>query len=319
MKRYSRQQIQQDMNHSKAVRLLEAGFIAFSRGQVQVPPVQAFNFEQANGDCCVKSAYVTGEDCFTVKISTGFYDNPAKGLASNDGLMLVLSALTGQPLALLQDEGWLTALRTALTGRIVASRLAPAHVTTIGILGTGMQARMQLQHLLPVIACRKVVVWGRRQSQLELFRAFAEHLGCRVETTLDAQDVARKANLIVSTTPSREPLLRSEWIRPGTHITAVGADAPGKQELDPVLLARAERLFVDSIEQCCRYGETSHALAANLIDRSKLQELGRLLAGEVPGRSDDGQITVADLTGVAVQDAQIARCTLECCQPANLA
>ncbi|MBA1205140.1 ornithine cyclodeaminase family protein [Pseudomonas capeferrum] len=316
MKHYSRQQIEQTMNLAKATRLLEAGFIAFARGQVQVPPVQGFAFEQANGDCCVKSAYVTGEDCFTVKVSTGFYDNPGKGLASNDGLMLVLSALTGQPLALLQDEGWLTALRTALTGRIVASRLAPTQVQTIGILGTGMQARMQLEHLLPVTACRRVVVWGRRQSQLDLYRVFAEHLGCHVETTLDAEVVARKANLIVSTTPSRHPLLQSEWIRPGTHITAIGADAPGKQELDAALLARADRLFVDSIEQCSRYGETAHALAGDLVDRRKLLELGRLLAGEAQGRSDDRQITVADLTGVAVQDAQIARCALECCQSA---
>ncbi|MHC6225287.1 ornithine cyclodeaminase family protein [Pseudomonas sp. X10] len=310
MKRYNREQIERAVDVEQAVQLLEAGFIAFSRGQVQVPPVQAFDFAQANGDCCIKSAYVSGDDCFTVKISTGFYSNPDKGLPSNDGLVLVLSAQTGQPLALLEDQGWLTCLRTALAGRIVASRLAPAQVQAIGILGTGMQARMQLEHLLPVTACRQVVVWGRRPAELDRYRAFAERLGYRVETTLDAEEVAHRANLIVSTTPSRQPLLRSEWIRPGTHITAVGADAPGKQELDATLLARADRVVVDAIDQCSRYGESAHALAAGLIEKDRLLELGRLLAGEVEGRRDDRQITIADLTGVAVQDAQIARCVL---------
>ncbi|MGH8380096.1 ornithine cyclodeaminase family protein [Pseudomonas sp.] len=314
MKLYSRQHLENSMDYAKAVQMLETGFIAFSQGQVQVPGVQNFNFAQANGDCCVKSAYISGEDCFTVKVSTGFYDNPGKGLDSNNGLMLVLSALTGQPLALLQDEGWLTCLRTALAGQIVASRLAPSEVQCIGILGTGMQARMQLQHLLAVTDCRQVLVWGRRPAELERYRAFAEQLGCQVETTLDAKDVPGKANLIVTTTPSRTALLRSEWIRPGTHITAVGADAPGKQELEPALLARADRLFVDAIEQCSRYGESAHALSAGLIDRGKLLELGQLLSGKVEGRSNDRQITVADLTGVAVQDAQIARCALACCQ-----
>lgn len=313
MKLYSRQHLERSMDYSKAVQMLEAGFIAFSRGQVQVPAVQCFDFAQHNGDCCVKSAYISGEDCFTVKVSTGFYDNPRKGLDSNNGLMLVLSARTGLPLALLQDEGWLTCLRTALAGQIVARHLAPREVQAIGILGTGMQARMQLQHLLPVISCRHVVVWGRQSAALEHYRAFAEQLGCQVETTLDAEYVAAKANLIVTATPSRTALLRSEWIRPGTHITAVGADAPGKQELDAALLGRADRLFVDAIAQCSHYGESAHALRAGLIDIDKLLELGRLLSGEVEGRSNDHQITLADLTGVAVQDAQIAQCALACC------
>ena len=310
MKVFGKQQIISQLDLELAVKRLEEGFIAFSNGKVQVPPVQAFSFAEANGDCCVKSAYVQGSDTFTVKISTGFYDNPAKGLESNDGLMMVLSATTGQPLALLQDEGWLTCIRTALTGRIAARLLAPRHVKAIGILGAGMQARMQLEHLQAVTDCREVVVWGRDDAELQAYQSFASALGYEVQKTRNPEDLARAANLIVCATPSREPLIKSEWVQPGTHITAVGADAPGKQELDAALVARADRIVVDSLYQCSQYGEISHALKAGLIRDSQLAELGALLAGRAQGRDYDEQITLVDLTGVAVQDAQISSCAL---------
>ena len=316
MKVYNQQQIISALNLAEAAEQVGQGFIAFSQGKVKVPPVQNFVFPQANGDCCVKSAWVEGAETFTVKISTGFYDNPSKGLESNDGLMLVLSAQTGQPLALLQDGGWLTCIRTALAGQIAAKALAPSNIQAIGIIGTGMQARMQLEQLMAVTECRDVIVWGRRQSELDAYRHFAETLGFRVQTTLNAQQVALQANLIVTTTPSREALLKSEWIRPGTHITAVGADTLGKQELDPALVGRADVIVVDSIAQCSQYGEISHALKAGLIDKEQLLELGQVLAGDVIARSNDQQITLVDLTGVAVQDAQISRCALESCAQA---
>jgi ornithine cyclodeaminase len=219
-------------------------------------------------------------------------------------------------LALLQDGGWLTCIRTALAGQIAAKALAPSSVQTIGIVGTGMQARMQLEQLMAVTDCRQVIVWGRRQSELDAYRSFAQALGFSVETTLEAQQVALQANLIVTTTPSRQALLKSEWIRPGTHITAVGADTLGKQELDPALVARADVIVVDSIAQCSQYGEVSHALKAGLIDKEQLVELGQVLVSDVGARSNDQQITLVDLTGVAVQDAQISNCALESCAKA---
>lgn len=311
MRIVDKQQIVAHIDLDLAVQWIEEGFVAFSNGKVQVPPVQTFAFTGANGDCCVKSAFVEGSETFTVKVSTGFYDNPSKGLESNDGLVLVLSASNGQPLALLQDQGWLTCMRTALAGRIAARLLAPREVHAIGILGTGMQARMQLEQLLPVTACRKVIVWGRSEAALESYSAFACALGFDVHTTTEPRRVAEGANLIVCTTPSRAALLDNEWIRPGTHITAVGADAPGKQELDPLLVARADRIIVDSIVQCRQYGEVSHALKAGLIEEAQLGEIGALLDGRIAGRTSDDEITLVDLTGVAVQDAQIALCALQ--------
>lgn len=316
MRIYDQMQIVGAMDMKIAATRIAEGFIAYSQGRVQVPPVQNFMFAQANGDCCVKSAWIEGSDSFTVKISTGFYDNPSKGLASNDGLMLVISALTGQPQVLLQDEGWLTCIRTALAGQIVAKALAPAVIKGIGIIGTGIQARMQLEQLMPLTPCRRVTVWGRSQAALDAYRAFARSLGFEAIATQDCQQVARNANLIVTTTPSREALLMSEWIQPGTHITAVGADGGGKQELDPKLVARADFIVVDSIKQCSQYGEISHALKQGLINADALIELGALLDGKAKARENDRQITVADLTGVAVQDAQISGYAMQACAEA---
>ncbi|MGG7595409.1 ornithine cyclodeaminase family protein [Pseudomonas sp. B21-023] len=311
MKIHDLQAIKACLDLDAIERRLVDGFRAYSAGQVQAPPVQNFQFRQANGDCCIKSAYLEGGETFVVKVSSGFYDNPGKGLPSNDGLMLVLSARTGEPLAWLADQGWLTAVRTALAGRIVARLLAPREVEAIGVLGTGLQARLQLECLMALTGCRQVVVWGRSEQGLSVYREHARALGFSVQTVQQPQAVAQAANLIVTTTPSREPLLRREWVRPGTHITAVGADCVGKQELDAALVASMSRIIVDSQAQCGAYGEVSHALKAGSLEPSRLLELGAVLAGQEAGRQDQHEVTLADLTGVAVQDAQIAQWVFE--------
>lgn len=307
MKIWSRNEIMARFHPERARRAIERGFIAYSSRAAAVPPIQNFQFDSANGDCCVKSAHVKGVDTFAIKVATGFYDNPKRGLPSNNGLILLFSTLTGEPVALLQDEGWLTAVRTALAGQIVAQLLAPRRVEAIGILGTGVQARLQLEFLLPVTACRKVYVWGRNGIDCDRFKDEMSQFGFDVEPTKSPRILASNANLIVTATPSRSALLDADWIRPGTHITAVGADAPGKQELDPQIFARAGTVVVDSVDQCSKYGEASYALKAGLIRSESLLELGCLLQSANRVRDDDpGLITVADLTGLAVQDAAIA-------------
>ena len=305
-------EIESRYDAEKARGLIEAGFIAYSRGQVQLPPVQHFAFATANGDACVKSGYLEGDDVFAVKVASGFYDNGKRGLSSNQGLIVVFSALTGEPRALLLDEGLLTALRTALAGQIAARMLAPTRVHGIGVLGTGEQARRQLEALQQVTDCKTVHVWGRSLASLDAFRE-AMHVrmkGFVFHPTLDAEEVARACNLIVSTTPSTTPILHADWIMPGTHITAVGADAQGKQELATALVAKADVIVVDSRIQCEGFGEVSHARRAGLIRADQLIELGALLCKEASGRQNDRQVTIADLTGLAIQDVQIAKSIL---------
>jgi len=304
---YNQAQIMNALCPRDAAALIMEGFIAHADGLVQLPPVQSFQFPASNGDCCVKSAWMSGDEVFSVRVSAGFYDNPAKGFSSNDGLTLIFSALTGQPVALLRDGGWLTSMRTALAGQIVARAMGPSQVSGIGVVGTGDQARMQLEQLMPVTACRRLTVYGRNRQSLEHYCEFAEALGFEVTATHDAKDVATHSNLIVTATPSREAIIKNEWVNPGTHITAIGADSLGKQELDVHLVARADVIVVDSIEQCCQYGEISGAFTSGLIDKGRLVTLGSVLGGHAIGRRDDSQITLADLTGLGVQDAQIAK------------
>ena len=310
MRILNKEDIVQRFDPARALELIEAGLIAHARGDVQLPPVQNFRFDTSDGDCCVKSAYIDGEPAFFVKVSTGFYKNARLGLPTNDGLVLALSASTGEPLVLLQDGGWLTGARTALAGAIAARLLAPDDVHAIGIVGTGEQARLQLRYLADVVTCRKAIVWGRGGVQLEAFCKDAAQFGYEVHGTLDASELARSANLIVTATPSRTPILRREWIQPGTHITAVGADAPGKQELDAAIVGDADSVVVDSLRQCAAYGELAHAIAAGLRSGDDALELGSVLAAGKRVRRDDSEITVADLTGLAVQDAAAAACVL---------
>ena len=286
--------------------VLERAFVAYSRGAAVLAPVSELLFSDPPGDVHVKAGYMTGAEHFVVKIAAGFYRNPELGLPSSQGLMLLFDQRTGQAVALLNDEGHLTDVRTAVAGQIAAAHLAPSNVRRIGILGTGTQARLQLRYLQSVTPCRNVLVWGRREAALESYREDVAALGFTVMTTQDAREVAVNCNLIVTTTPATEPLLYATDVRAGTHVTAVGSDTAEKCELEPALLARADRVVVDSLRQCLERGEASQALRRGLIGEDKLVELGAVLQDERLGRSSDDQLTVADLTGLAVQDVAIA-------------
>jgi ornithine cyclodeaminase len=287
--------------------LIEAGFAAYSRGEVVVPPVGELVFDDPPGDVHIKYGYIKGDDVYVIKIASGFVENPKRGLPSGDGLMLVFSQKTGVLEAVLLDEGYLTNLRTAVAGAVVAKYLAPRNVAAVGIVGAGVQGRMQLEWLRRVRTFDTAVVWGIDEAELAAFQRDMERPGLKVRTTLRAEEVAAAANLIVTCTPSTRPLLEAAWIRPGTHITAVGSDTAVKQELDPAILARADRIVVDSLSQSELRGEAYRAVSAGAIGRDRLVELGRVIEDETLRRSSDEETTVADLTGVAVQDIQISK------------
>ncbi len=294
--------------------LIEDGFVAYSRDQVVVPPVGELSFNEPPGDTHIKYGHIKGADHFVVKIASGFYKNPGLGLPSNSGLMLVFSSRTGILDTILMDEGYLTDLRTALAGQVAARYLAPSQVQAIGVLGTGIQARMQVKCLTPVTPCKDLVVWGRTPEKTRLYKQDMEALGFRVRVADDPAGVAAEANLLVTTTPAQAPLLFARDIRSGTHITAMGSDTPIKQELDEIILEKADVVVADSISQCRERGEISKALAAGCLREEDIVELGQIIDNyqvrnkgiDANTRASEDQITVADLTGVAVQDIQIA-------------
>lgn len=286
------------LDEDAAIAAVETGFKRYSAGQVQVSGVLHLAFAEPPGDCHVKAAAVAGDEVFVVKLATGFYRNPELNLPSSNGFMAVLSARTGELLALLHDQGHLTDQRTAMAGAIAARAILREGSRTLGIVGAGTQARLQAKLLKRRLGLDSVLIWARNSK-----RAAALASEVRGEA-VTLEDLCARADVIVTTTPSTQPLLDSLMIRPGTRIVAVGADSPGKQELDPRILARG-RVVVDSIAQCVDHGEAGWAVRAGLIDPTGLIELGTLL--ETPVAFAPEEIVVADLTGVAIQDFEIAK------------
>jgi ornithine cyclodeaminase len=303
---YTRAQIEKAVEPREAIGAMERAFRAYSDGRAVIPPVAQMEFQEPPGDCHIKYGYIRGDPTFTVKIATGFWKNPEQGLPSSNGVLLVWSANTGALEAILEDEGYLTDLRTAAAGAVVARHLAPLTIDTIGIIGAGTQARVQLDLLRHVTLCRRVLLWARSPERANAF----DVPGFDIQVASSVRDLAAQSQLIVTTTAAREWLLGRDEVRPGTHITAVGADGGGKQELDPRLVQKANIRVVDSLDQCAQYGDSSYALREGLIDTDDLVELGQIIRNPELGRQQADSITIADLTGVAVQDIVIANLVL---------
>lgn len=306
MKILSREQIEENLSVPKIIKAIEQGFMLYSQGEAVIPPVGLLHFEYPPGDCHIKYGYSKGGKYYIVKVASGFYENPKQGLPSNNGLMLLFDKETGKPVCILLDEGYLTDIRTAAAGYIAAKYLAPKTVECVGIVGTGAQAYHQLKFLLSATQCRKAMIWGR---DIEKARKLAKHHDLSewtIEAVKDLEQLASESNLIVTTTSSSRPLLLAKHVKPGTHITAVGADDIGKQELEEEIFIKADKIIVDSRSQCEAFGDVSHALKKGLIEVHKLVELGEMLINPSLGRTSDHQITVCDLTGIAIQDLQIA-------------
>lgn len=295
------------------IREIESGFVFYSEGRVNVPPVGFLHFDEPRGDVHIKYGSVHEDDCYVVKIASAFYDNPALDLPAGDGLMLVFSQKTGQLQQILLDEGWLTDMRTAAAGAVAARHLAAKSIRRIGIVGTGVQARLQLELLKDVVDCKSGLIWGRdadkAQQMIDDLKAkqTIRDWGIELSVAQDLDDLVSRCNLIVTTTPSRTPLIRAASVQNGTHITAVGSDDHGKQELEAALLAKADIVVADSVSQCVDHGECSAAISERRIEESFILELGDVISNPGIGRTREDQITVADLTGVAVQDIQIAK------------
>jgi len=297
---------------------LEQGFIAYSKKQVVVPPVGEMLFDNPPGDTHIKYGFIEKDDYFVIKIASGFYENYKFNLPSSTGVMLLFSQKTGELVSILLDEGYLTDVRTAIAGQIAAKYLAPKVVSCIGVFGTGIQARLQVQYLDSITDCKKIAVWGRNEAKLKAYKAEMEDKGYSVQTTTDASVVTQQSNLIITATPSCIPLIKLHQLLPGTHITAMGSDTADKQELDSDILAAADLVVADSLEQCFSRGEIYKALDAGKITKDKAVELGDVILTPTLGRKDDHQLTVADLTGVAVQDIQIAKAVFKAIEQSSV-
>ena len=301
------------MTPQVAVDAIREAFRADGEGRAHVPAVINLDVPAHRGEFHIKTAHIDGVPHIAVKIASGFYDNPDNGLPSGSGLMAVFDAATGMPAALLLDNGFLTDIRTGAAGAVACDVLAPTRVRTVGVLGSGVQARQQIQCLRCVREFREIVVWSPTRTRVDAYCAEMREAGFEARAAASPREVCFEADILITATPSREPLVLAEWLRPGQHVTALGSDSPGKQELDAACLARADLLVVDRVTQCAAFGELRHALDAGLFRADRVHaELGEVIAGARPGRTSAEQITIADLTGVGFQDTAIASMALQC-------
>ena len=291
-------------------RILDA-YIASSQGNVQTGDVVHLAFPDENGDCHVKSGYIKDTASYVIKIASGFYNNPAKGLPSSNGMMLAFSATTGETLAVLRDEGWLTDMRTAIGGALATRALARADATEVLIIGAGIQARLQAICLAQLMPNKSFSfhIWARNASAAEVLKTDLNATGHNAITVSNLNVAISQADIIMTTTNSTKPLFADGLVRNGCHVTAIGADCQGKQELPTQLVAAASLRVCDMASQSLDHGEFQTAYQSD----AKLQvtELGHILSGEQLGRTLGQDITIVDLTGIAAQDIAITQAIID--------
>jgi ornithine cyclodeaminase len=287
-------------------------FKSYSKGRANIPAVQHLEMPARKGGALhIKTGHVEPLDFCLVKVASTFPENTRRvpRTPSINGVIMVFSALDGEPLAVIEDRAWITQLRTAGAGAVAAEALARPDARTLGVLGSGTQARLQVDAVLHVApSLRELLVWGRTAENV---RRFAEGLResyphLKVEAKGTPEEVARPADILVTATYATEPILRGQWIAEGALVIGMGADSIHKRELDPDTLLKADKVYVDSRSQNEILAEVGHGIREKLFDASRIDgEIGEVLVAAeagTPGRSTERERIVCKLTGVAVQE-----------------
>lgn len=306
MEVHDKDRILRAVDASLAIQAIESSFRDYSAGNVQSGAIAHLRFQTPPGDFHVKSAYIGRSPYFVVKMAGNFYENPERGLASSNGMMMAFDADTGQTVCLLADEGALTDLRTALAGAIAGRLIVPARTHTLGIVGAGTQAKLHAIWVSRHLGFENVQIWARDAERAEQLAQSLRACPFAVTVQTDLSRLSRECDLIVTTTPSREPLITPDMIRPGLRIVAIGADSAGKSEIAKKVLAEADIILADSAKQCLAYGECAVFDPLIQTDRPPIIEIGEVLLGKRVIELPEHAIAIADLTGLGAQDAAIA-------------
>jgi ectoine utilization protein EutC len=309
----SKEEIESVITIDDAIEAVEEGFKAYNSGKAVIPFPVALQVPDHSGDVHIKPGYIKGYDTYTVKIASGFYDNPKAGLPASHGMLLLFDSRTGYPLCIEVDRCYLTDLRTAAAGAVAARALAKKDISRVAVIGTGTQARMQITALSRVRDFDELRVWGRNPQRVkEYVAAMKDSLDARIVPANTAEEAVSGSDIVVTATMATSPVVKASWLSEGMHITAMGSDSPEKQELESAVLGRADKIVVDSLQQCVNLGEVHHAVEDGTITEENVHaELGEVLLGSKSGRESDREITVCDLTGIAVQDVVTSQIVYE--------
>jgi len=302
---------------AQSLQTIENAFTWLQQNRVMMPPIMHIEVSEHAGDVDIKSAYVKGCDRFAVKLASGFFNNPKLGLPSSSAMVVMFSAKTGFCEAVFLDNGYLTDLRTGLAGAVAAKYLARETIGTVGVVGAGAQARYQIECLRLVRDFNRLLVHSRSMERAQLYAdEMRDKLSIAVEV-VPLEQVVRESEIVVTTTAAHEPLIHSDWLHPGLHITAMGSDLSGKQELAPDVLSVADLIVCDRFDQCFSMGEMQHVREGLTRDAAHVIELGELTSAAFEYQRKDTDITICDLTGTGVQDTAIGLQAYERAQASN--
>lgn len=309
----TKREIESVLTIEDAIEAVQDGFKAYNSGKAVVPFPVALQIPDHNGDIHIKPGYIKGYDTYTIKIASGFYDNPKLNLPATHGMLLLFDSKTGFPLCFEVDRCYLTDLRTAAAGAVAARVLAKKSVKRVAVIGTGTQARLQIEALSKVRRFDELRVWGRNPGNVTRYVAdMKKVLKANIIPAKTAEEAVVGSDIVVTATMASTPIVKASWIGKGTHITAMGSDSPEKQELETAVLGKADKIVVDSLRQCAGLGEVHHALEDGTIsEKDVYAELGEVLLGRKKGRESDSEITICDLTGIAVQDVVTSQLVYE--------
>jgi alanine dehydrogenase len=295
------EQVKELLPLPEAVEAVETAFRDKAEGHALMPPKLIVPLP--NGDFRAMPAYLPKQNVAGVKVVNSHPNNRKKGLPTVMAILVMLEPETGFPLAVIEAT-YLTALRTAAVGALATRTLARPNSRKLAVLGAGTQGRFQLlSHKLALPNLEQVSIWSLDEDLAwQVKQDLEPQLEVEIKVCPDPKSAVQDADVIVTTTPSRKPLVQSEWVSEGVHFTCIGADAPGKQELDPAILWRA-RVFLDDMAQGMESGEVNVPLQKGLLKPEDIiGELGEVLIGKKDGRTSDDEITVFSSTGLAIQD-----------------
>ena len=297
--------------NGQLIPIIEDAFKSLAVGKTTMPPILRLDIEKYHGESDVKAAYIDGLDSYAIKVASGFFNNPNLGLPSSNGLMILLDSKTGMLKSVLLDKGYLTDVRTAIAGAIAAKHLSNPESSNVGIIGAGIQAKMQLEALLLVRNIKTAYIWSRDSKKTNTFvKNIKDKINIKIIACESPEQTVNLSEILITCTPSKSPIIKSEWLKKGLHITAMGSDAEMKNELDPKIIKDCDYYIPDSQSQTSILGELNHAIKAGLVSaEKKYNELGSVIINSNLGRRNINDVTVADLTGTGVQDTAIARHT----------
>tara|TARA_Y100000590_G_scaffold403804_1_gene490811 strand:- start:302 stop:1285 length:984 start_codon:yes stop_codon:yes gene_type:complete len=306
--------------NEQLIPVIEDAFKSLALGKTTMPPILRLDIAKYHGESDVKAAYIEGLDSYAIKVASGFFNNPKLGLPSSNGLMILLDSQTGVLKSVLLDKGYLTDVRTAIAGAIAAKHLSNREASNAGIIGAGIQAKMQLEALLLVRKIKSANLWSRDSEKSKIF---AENLKKTINININLcetpHEVVNLSEIVITTTPSKSPIIKSEWLKKGLHITAMGSDAEQKNELDPQIIKDCDLYIPDNQSQTSILGELHHAIKNGIISSAiEFNDLGKIILDPSLGRKNINDITIADLTGTGVQDTAIARHTFSISQEKRL-